>query len=81
MNLLKLERVDQGSVWYLYQPEGKGEFGEVVFHFASAAPTVAKAAPQPVRHQGRCQGSGICGEEKSPHGIYPGLVLKAGFIF
>ena len=46
MNLLKLERVDQGSVWYLYQPEGKGEFGEVVFHFASAAPTVAKAAPQ-----------------------------------
>ena len=46
MNLLKLERVYQGSVWYLYQPEGKGEFGEVVFHFASAAPTVAKAAPQ-----------------------------------
>ena len=46
MNLLKLERVDQGRVWYLYQPEGKGEFGEVVFHFASAAPTVAKAAPQ-----------------------------------
>lgn len=46
MNILKLEQVDKRQVMYLYQPEGEGEFGVVVFDLASEKPVIAKIAPQ-----------------------------------
>ena len=48
MNFLKLERMDSREVRYLYQPEGKGDFGEIVYHFGSAVPTIIRVASQDV---------------------------------
>lgn len=44
MNILKLERVDGEKVCYLYQPEGSGDYGEIVFDLASQAFTIARIA-------------------------------------
>lgn len=46
MNILKLDRVDRERVHYLYQPEGEGDFGEIIFDRATAQPTIARVAPR-----------------------------------
>lgn len=46
MNILKLEQVDKKEVRYLYQPEGRGEFGVVIFDLVDKKPIVTRIAPQ-----------------------------------
>jgi len=44
MNVLKLKEFTDAHVVYLYQPEGKGEYGEVVYHFTDNEAKIAKMA-------------------------------------
>ena len=44
MNILQLKEYNDERVVYLYQPEGKGEYGEIVFLFAENEAKVAKKA-------------------------------------
>ena len=42
MNELRLKEMNQDRVVYFYQPEGKGEYGEIVYLFADSQATVFK---------------------------------------
>ena len=42
MNELQLKEMNQEKITYLYQPEGKGEFGEVTYSFAKKQAIVVK---------------------------------------
>jgi hypothetical protein len=42
MNELVLKEMNQDRIVYLYQPEGKGECGEVVYLFSQKRATVEK---------------------------------------
>ena len=44
MNELKLKEYNADHVIYLYLPEGKGEFGEVIYDVATDEVTVSKRA-------------------------------------
>jgi len=46
VNILKLKEFDKDHVVYLYQPEGRGEFGEVLFRFADNTAAVTKRAEE-----------------------------------
>ena len=46
MNELKLKEFTNERVVYLYQPEGKGEYGEVAFVFADGEARVVKKAEE-----------------------------------
>ena len=42
MNELHLKEMNQDRIVYLYQPEGRGEHGEIVYEFAYAQATISK---------------------------------------
>ena len=42
MNELQLKEMNQDRIVYFYQPEGKGERGEIVYVFADAQASVSK---------------------------------------
>ena len=44
MNELRLKEYTADHVIYLYLPEGKGEFGEVIYYAATDEATVSKRA-------------------------------------
>jgi len=44
MNKLKLKEYNEYQIVYLYQPEGKGELGEIVYSFADKEAKVLKLA-------------------------------------
>jgi len=44
MNILILKEFNSNRVVYLYQPEGKGEFGEVLYDFAENDAKITKQA-------------------------------------
>jgi hypothetical protein len=44
LNKLKLKEMDSNKVVYLYQPDGKGEGGEIVYVFSDSHATIAKQA-------------------------------------
>lgn len=47
MNILELKEFNRDCVIYLYQPEGKGECGEVAFFYAEDAAKLLKRAQEP----------------------------------
>ena len=47
MNKLTLKEFNDERVVYLYQPEGKGECGEVVYVFADNEAKITKIAEEP----------------------------------
>ena len=47
MNLFKLKEFSNAErVIYLYQPEGRGEWGEVIYSFAEDSVTITKRAEE-----------------------------------
>ena len=44
MNLFKLKEFNEDRVVYLYQPEGNGEWGEVIYIFADQTSKILKRA-------------------------------------
>ncbi|MDR2903454.1 MAG: hypothetical protein LBU77_02970 [Clostridiales bacterium] len=46
MNKLKLKEFNEQHIVYLYQPEGRGEFGEVVYEFAERTARITKRASE-----------------------------------
>jgi len=44
MNVLKLKEFSDDHVVYLYQPEGRGDYGEVVFRFTDNEASISKIA-------------------------------------
>ena len=42
MNLFKLKEFNDERVVYLYQPEGRGEWGEVAYTFSDDSATILK---------------------------------------
>jgi hypothetical protein len=44
MNVLKLKEFNDDAVVYLYQPEGKGRAGEVIYLFAEGQAKIRKPA-------------------------------------
>ena len=46
MNKLKLKEFNENYIVYLYQPEGRGEFGEVVYSFSDKAAKITKRAEE-----------------------------------
>lgn len=48
MNILRLERMNSAEVCYFYQPEGKGDLGEIVYRFSSETPAIVRVASQDV---------------------------------
>ena len=46
MNKLKLKEFNENYIIYLYQPEGRGEFGEVMYIFADKAAKITKRAEE-----------------------------------
>ena len=47
MNILELKEFTKERVIYLYQPEGKGECGEVAFIFTDGVAKLIKRAEEP----------------------------------
>ena len=46
MNELKLKEMNAEKIIYLYQPEGRGEYGEILYTFADNATAVIKQAKE-----------------------------------
>lgn len=42
MNELMLKEMNQEYVIYLYKPEGKGDFGEIIYNFSEKQATISK---------------------------------------
>ena len=42
MNELKLKEMNEDRIIYLYQPEGSGEYGEIVYKFSDGNTEVVK---------------------------------------
>ena len=46
MNLFKLKEFNENRIIYLYQPEGRGEWGEVLYSFVDGAAIINKRAEE-----------------------------------
>jgi len=44
MNRLKLKEYNNSHIVYLYQPEGKGEYGEIIYDFTDNEAKIIKKA-------------------------------------
>ena len=44
MNKLKLKEMNEEQIIYLYQPEGQGEYGEILYIFSDDSTTIIKKA-------------------------------------
>jgi len=44
LNILELKEFNKEHVVYMYQPEGRGEYGEIVYNFENAEAVVVKKA-------------------------------------
>ena len=44
MNKLKLKEMNEERIVYLYQPEGKGDFGEILYKFDDNETVILKKA-------------------------------------
>ena len=42
MNELKLKEMNEERIIYLYQPEGEGEYGEILYTFANDSTVIVK---------------------------------------
>ena len=46
MNKLKLKEFNDEHIVYLYQPEGRGEYGEIVYAFSDGVAKIVKRASE-----------------------------------
>jgi len=46
MNKLKLKEYNEHRLIYLYQPEGKGGYGEIVYNFEDKTASILKVAEE-----------------------------------
>jgi hypothetical protein len=46
MNILKLKEFNDDRIVYFYQPEGKGEYGEIIYAFSENEARIMKRAEE-----------------------------------